>query len=109
MKQESAMTQNDNQVSGLTYKMSSSDCHGLDKGRPLANFGLLPISEGMDGPDHNAGGFSVWVAGGVKGGTIIGATDQYGNRAVENPKSVYDLHATILPLLGLDHEKLTYR
>ena len=73
-------------------------------------FGRLPISERMDGRDHNASGFSVWLAGGgVKGGTIIGATDDYGSRAVENPKSVYDLHATILRALGIDHERLTYR
>ncbi len=75
-----------------------------------SEFGRLPISERMDGRDHNAAGFSVWLAGGgVKGGTIVGATDQYGYRAVENPKSVYDLHATILYLIGLDHEKLSYR
>ena len=73
-------------------------------------FGRLPISERMDGRDHNANGFSVWLAGGgVKGGTIVGATDQYGYQAVENPKTVYELHATILHLLGLDHEELTYR
>lgn len=72
-------------------------------------FGRLPISERMDGRDHNAQGFSVWLAGGgVKGGTILGATDEYGYRAIENKKSVYDLHATILRLLGLDNEKLTY-
>jgi len=72
-------------------------------------FGRLPISERMDGRDHNAQGFSVWLAGGgVKGGTIVGATDEYGYRAIENKKSVYDLHATILHLLGLDHESLTY-
>jgi hypothetical protein len=73
-------------------------------------FGRMPISERMDGRDHNAFGFSVWLAGGgVKGGTIVGTTDQYGYRAVENPKSVYDLHATILRLVGLDFEGLTYR
>ncbi len=73
-------------------------------------FGRLPISERMDGRDHNNNGFSVWLAGGgVKGGTVVGATDQYGYRAVENPKTVYELHATILHLLGLDYEKLTYR
>ena len=73
-------------------------------------FGRLPIGERMDGRDHNSNGFSVWLAGGgVKGGNIIGATDQYGYKTVENPKSVYDLHATILRLVGLDHEKLTYR
>ena len=73
-------------------------------------FGRLPISERMDGRDHNNKGFSVWLAGGgVKGGTIVGATDHYGYQAVENRKSVYELHATILHLLGLDHEQLTYR
>ena len=75
-----------------------------------SEFGRLPISERMDGRDHNASGFSVWLAGGgVKGGTVVGATDQYGYRAVENPKSVYDFHATIQRLMGLDFEKLTYR
>jgi hypothetical protein len=73
-------------------------------------FGRLPISERMDGRDHNANGFSVWLAGGgVKGGAVVGATDQYGYRAVENRKSVHELHATILHLLGLDFDKLTYR
>jgi uncharacterized protein (DUF1501 family) len=73
-------------------------------------FGRLPISERMDGRDHNANGFSVWLAGGgVKGGTVVGATDQYGYRAVDNRKSVHELHATILQLLGLDFDKLTYR
>src|SRR5918993_424408 len=73
-------------------------------------FGRLPISERMDGRDHNNKGFSVWLAGGgVKGGTIVGATDQYGYAAAENPKSIYELHATILHILGLDFEKLTYR
>jgi len=72
-------------------------------------FGRLPISERMDGRDHNNNGFSVWLAGGgVKGGTIVGATDQYGYRAVDNPKTVYELHATILHLLGLNYDKLTY-
>ena len=75
-----------------------------------SEFGRLPISERMDGRDHNAAGFSVWLAGGgIKGGTIVGGTDQYGYRAVENPKSVYDLHATILHLMGLNHERLSYR
>jgi hypothetical protein len=73
-------------------------------------FGRLPISERMDGRDHNNKGFSVWLAGGgIKGGTVVGATDQYGYQAVDNPKSVYELHATILHLLGLDYETLTYR
>lgn len=62
------------------------------------------------GRDHNHWGFSLWMAGGgVKGGTIYGATDEFGFKAVENPVSVHDLHATMLHLLGFDHERLTYR
>lgn len=62
------------------------------------------------GRDHNPYGFSVWLAGGgVKGGTIYGATDEFGFKAAENPVHVHDLHATILHLLGFDHEKFTYR
>jgi hypothetical protein len=73
-------------------------------------FGRLPISERLDGRDHSANGFSIWLAGGgVKGGTIVGATDQYGYNAIENKKSVYELHATIQHLLGLDYQKHTYR
>jgi len=73
-------------------------------------FGRLPISERLDGRDHNNKGFTVWLAGGgVKGGTCVGSTDQYGYAAAENPKSVYELHATILHLMGLDYQKLTYR
>ncbi len=62
------------------------------------------------GRDHNHWGFSLWMAGGgIKGGTTYGATDEFGFRAVENPVSIHDLHATMLHLLGFDHEKLTYR
>ena len=62
------------------------------------------------GRDHNHYGFSVWLAGGgIRGGTVYGATDEFGFSAVENPVSVHDLHATILHLMGLDHERLTYR
>lgn len=62
------------------------------------------------GRDHNHYGFSVWMAGGgIKGGTVYGATDEFGFRAVEQPTSVHDLHATMLHLLGIDHERLTYR
>ena len=67
---------------------------------------------GNDNPgrDHNNRAFSVWLSGGgVKGGTIYGATDEFGARAVEDKVHVHDLHATILRLLGFDHEKLTYR
>ena len=73
-------------------------------------FGRTPSSEGQNGRDHNHHGFSVWLAGGgVKGGMAYGATDEFGFAAVENKVHVHDLHATMLHLLGLDHEKLTYR
>ena len=73
-------------------------------------FGRMPMSEGSDGRDHNPHGFSMWLAGGgVKGGQIIGATDAVGLRAVEDRTHVHDIHATILHLLGLDHERLTFR
>jgi hypothetical protein len=72
-------------------------------------FGRMPISQRMSGRDHNPHGFTVWLAGGgVKGGTIYGATDEYGLEAVEKPAKVNDLHATILHLMGFDHTRLTY-
>ena len=60
------------------------------------------------GRDHNPYGFTMWMAGGVKGGTVYGSTDEFGYFAVENKVHVHDLHATILHLLGLDHKRLTY-
>jgi hypothetical protein len=73
-------------------------------------FGRTPMAQGADGRDHNPYGFTTWLAGGgVKGGTIVGATDDYGYHAVEDKVEVYDLHATILHLLGLDHKRLTFR
>ncbi len=73
-------------------------------------FGRTPDGKRADGRDHNAKGYTMWMAGGgVRGGLSYGATDDYGAKAVENPVHVHDLHATILGLLGLDHEKLTYR
>jgi hypothetical protein len=73
-------------------------------------FGRTPMAQGSDGRDHNPYGFTMWLAGGgVKGGTIYGATDDYGYFAVENKVEMYDLHATVLHLLGIDHKRLTYR
>ena len=79
-------------------------------------FGRTPTVELGDsgksklGRDHNHYGFSVWLAGGgVKGGSVYGATDEFGFNAIENRASVHDLHATMLHLLGFDHERLTYR
>ena len=75
-------------------------------------FGRTPVAElpALSGRDHNHYGFSMWLAGGgVKGGHVHGATDEFGFAAVEDKVHVHDLHATLLHLLGFDHEKLTYR
>ncbi len=72
-------------------------------------FGRTPFAQGSDGRDHNPQGFTVWLAGGgVRGGMTYGATDEFGYRAVENVMEMHDLHATMLYLLGLDHERLTF-
>jgi hypothetical protein len=73
-------------------------------------FGRTPTSENGDGRDHNHYGFSMWMAGGgVRGGMTYGETDDFGFRAAHDKVHIHDLHATILYLLGMDHEKLTYR
>jgi hypothetical protein len=73
-------------------------------------FGRTPTSEGSNGRDHNNHGFCVWLAGGgVKGGLAYGSTDEFGFAAVDKKVHIHDLHATILHLMGLNHEKLTYR
>jgi len=73
-------------------------------------FGRTPFAQGKDGRDHNQYGFSMWMAGGgIRGGTIFGATDEFGYKAIENKAQIHDLHATMLHLTGINHEKLTYR
>ena len=80
-----------------------------------SEFGRTPFTQTGDnklgtGRDHNMYGFSLWMAGGgVKGGIVHGATDEFGYKAVQDKVHVHDLHATILKLMGFDHEKLTYR
>ncbi len=81
-----------------------------------SEFGRTPVREvgggggTKRGRDHNPFGFTMWLAGGaVKGGTIYGATDEFGFKAIEKPAHVHDIHATILYLMGIDHTKLTYR
>jgi hypothetical protein len=73
-------------------------------------FGRTPMAQGTDGRDHNPYGFTIWLAGGgIKGGTIHGATDDYGYHAVGKKVAIHDLHATMLHLLGVDHKRLTVR
>jgi hypothetical protein len=73
-------------------------------------FGRMPISQRGMGRDHNPGAMSMWMAGaGIRGGKVIGSTDEFGYRAEEQPVKVHDLHATMLHLLGLDHKRLTYK
>ncbi|MEX0977618.1 MAG: DUF1501 domain-containing protein, partial [Pirellulales bacterium] len=75
-----------------------------------SEFGRMPTAQGPDGRDHNITGYPMWLAGaGVKRGFSFGATDEYGLHAVEGRMHINDLHATLLALLGLDHEALTYR
>ena len=73
-------------------------------------FGRTPFAQGTDGRDHNPSAFTIWLAGaGIRGGTVYGRTDDYGYRVVENPTTIHELHATMLHLLGMNHERLTYR
>src|SRR5262249_15191481 len=100
----------DQAIAGLLKDLKSRGL--LDETLVLwaGEFGRTPHSTGKDGRDHHPEGFSIWMAGGgVKGRTVCGATDEMGMHAVENVVTMHDLHATILHLLGLDHEKLTYR
>ena len=97
-------------VAGLLHDLKSRGL--LDETLVIwgGEFGRTPAAQGVDGRDHHPYGFTMWLAGGgVRGGMTYGATDELGWDAVENPVHVHDLHATILHLLGIDHEQLTYR
>jgi uncharacterized protein (DUF1501 family) len=73
-------------------------------------FGRTPFAQGADGRDHNQYGFTVWLAGGgVRGGVAYGQTDEWGYKVVQDRVEMYDLHATLLHLLGIDHKRLTFR
>jgi hypothetical protein len=73
-------------------------------------FGRTPFAQGKDGRDHNPFGFTIWMAGGgIRGGTVHGATDEWGYKAIQNRTEVHDLHATMLHLLGIDHTRSTFR
>jgi uncharacterized protein (DUF1501 family) len=100
----------DRPVAGLLHDLKA---RGLLKDTLVVwstEFGRMPtFQKGAEGRDHNPKGFTVWFAGaGVKKGFSYGATDEFGHVAVEKVTTIYDFHATILYLLGLDHEKLTY-
>ena len=102
--------QSDRPIAGLLTDLKS---RGLLESTLViwgGEFGRTPMSEGTTGRDHNPYGFTMWLAGGgVKGGQVIGATDEVGLRAAEDIAHVHDIHATILHLLGLHHKRLTYR
>jgi hypothetical protein len=73
-------------------------------------FGRTPFAQGKNGRDHNPHGFTMWMAGGgIKGGTSVGVTDEFGYKVVQDRYEIHDLHATMLHLMGIDHERLTYR
>ena len=100
----------DQPIAGLLRDLKS---RGLLDGTLVVwagEFGRTPFAQGTDGRDHNPFGFSLWLAGGgIKGGTVYGATDEYGYKAIENKCEIHDLHATMLHLLGMDHKKVTFR
>jgi uncharacterized protein (DUF1501 family) len=96
-------------IAGLLYDLKS---RGLLKDTLViwgGEFGRTPVAQAGDGRDHNPYGYTMWMAGaGVKKGFVYGATDEYGYYAVEDRMHINDLHATMLHILGLNHERLTY-
>ena len=100
----------DQPVAGLIQDLKQRDLLKDTLVVCCTEFGRMPMFQlGNNGRDHNPEGFTIWLAGGgVKGGTSYGATDPFGYKATEHPLEIHDVHATILHLLGLDHERLTY-
>jgi hypothetical protein len=101
-------------VAGIFQLIVPRPASGYEHLIPLVTwqgeFGRMPISQRGVGRDHNPGAQTVLMAGaGITGGQVIGSTDEFGYKAMEQPISYHDLHATMLHLLGLDHTKLTYR
>ena len=100
----------DQPIAGLLYDLKARGLLDTTLVVWAGEFGRTPFAQGSDGRDHNQYGFTVWLAGGgAKGGHVHGATDELGFQAVQDKVHVHDLHATILHLLGFDHERLTYR
>jgi hypothetical protein len=99
----------DKPIAGLLEDLKRTDL--LDSTLVIwqAEFGRMPISQRGLGRDHNPGAMTIWMAGAkIRGGQVIGASDEFGYKAVVEPHSIHDLHATILHLLGMDHTRLTY-
>jgi hypothetical protein len=100
----------DQPIAGLLHDLKSRGLLETTLVVWAGEFGRTPMAQGSDGRDHNPFGFTIWLAGGgIKGGTIHGATDDYGYYAVEDKVEIHDLHATMLHLLGMDHKRLTHR
>jgi hypothetical protein len=100
----------DKPIAGLLQDLKSRGLLGDTLVIWAGEFGRTPVSQGNDGRDHNPYGYTIWMAGGgVKAGFVYGATDEIGYHAVEDRMHIHDFHATVLHLLGLDHERLTYK
>ncbi len=99
----------DRPISGLLQDLKRTGLLSQTLVVGLSEFGRMPISQGGTGRDHNPGAQTIWLAGaGIKPGTLVGATDPLGYRAVESPHHMRDLHATLLRLMGLDDMRLTF-
>jgi hypothetical protein len=100
----------DKPIAGLLADLKSRDMLKDTLVIWAGEFGRTPHAQGGDGRDHNNKAFTIWMAGGgIRGGMSYGSTDDSGYETLEHPVQIHDLHATILALLGLDHEALTYR
>ncbi len=100
----------DKPIAGLLRDLKTRGMLGETLVIWAGEFGRTPFTDQGDGRDHNPYGFTIWMAGGgLRPGTVYGATDEFGYHAVENRMHIHDLHATVLHLMGLDHTKLTYR
>jgi uncharacterized protein (DUF1501 family) len=100
----------DQPIAGLLKDLKSRGL--LDETLVLwaGEFGRTPFAQWTNGRDHDPFAFTIWLAGGgTKGGTVYGATDEYGYKVVEGKCQMHDLHATMLHLLGIDHKRLTFR
>ena len=107
---ETNCSQIDKPIAGLLTDLKDRDMLKDTLVIWAGEFGRTPHGQTSDGRDHNNKGYSLWMAGGgVKGGLRFGSTDEYGYQAVENKVHIHDWHATILHLMGLDHQRLTYR